>query len=272
METDDCIYVDEEKDEDDDSLPTANECMKLCETFAEFTETDKALAMMYLQQASWNLELALASFYDGTGDQAPATSKRSEHTRQPRPGRQIAPNSVSAATPVCTSDAQHAHLFRVLSWNIDGLSEKSCIFRTEAVINTIQTEVFHVVCLQEVVRATLSMLERDLSALYNIFYPSDAARRDYFPVICVLKHQAISVDPASFRVSLHRRIVYLFLQFFLCVQLVSSADPVIMQILSIFTVDVGGNPLQQNQGLFTPQEDVSGTTMSHRGKLSVTTL
>uniref|UniRef100_A0A0X3PLD9 Tyrosyl-DNA phosphodiesterase 2 n=2 Tax=Schistocephalus solidus TaxID=70667 RepID=A0A0X3PLD9_SCHSO len=203
METDDCICIEEEEDEAGDSLPPANECMKLCETFAEFTETDKALAMMYLQQTSWNLELALASFYDGTGDQAPTTTKRPEHANQPRPERLLPPNNVIATAvcaPVCTSDTQHAHLFRVLSWNIDGLSDKSCDFRTEAVIKIIQAEMFHVVCLQEVVRATLSMLERDLSVLYNIFYPSDVTRRDYFPVICVLKHPALCVDPASFRV------------------------------------------------------------------------
>ncbi|VDM05603.1 unnamed protein product [Schistocephalus solidus] len=81
METDDCICIEEEEDEAGDSLPPANECMKLCETFAEFTETDKALAMMYLQQTSWNLELALASFYDGTGDQAPTTTKSGQRRR-----------------------------------------------------------------------------------------------------------------------------------------------------------------------------------------------
>nr|VZI02021.1 unnamed protein product [Spirometra erinaceieuropaei] len=203
METDDCIYVDEEENGDGNPLPPADECMKLCETFAEFTETDKALAMMYLQQTSWNLELALAAFYDGTGDQAQVATKRHEHVKQSMSGRSLPPNSVATTTvfsPSGTSDTQHAHLFRVLSWNIDGLSAKSCGFRTEAVIKTVQTELFHVVCLQEVVGTTLSMLERDLSAVYNIFYPSDVARRDYFPAICVLKHPAIRVDPASFRV------------------------------------------------------------------------
>lgn len=36
-----------------------------------------------------------------------------------------------------TTDHQHAHLFRLLSWNIDGLSRPSRAFRTPEVINLI---------------------------------------------------------------------------------------------------------------------------------------
>ncbi len=42
-------------------LPSADQCMKLCESFVEFTETDKAMAMMFLQDNDWNLEVAVST-------------------------------------------------------------------------------------------------------------------------------------------------------------------------------------------------------------------
>lgn len=59
MDVDDCVIVDDDDDNEDDALhlPSAQTCMELCETFVEFTETDKPMAMMYLQQNQWDLEV-----------------------------------------------------------------------------------------------------------------------------------------------------------------------------------------------------------------------
>ena len=37
--------------------PTANECLEYCQTFAEVTDTNNAVGMMFLQQTSWNLDV-----------------------------------------------------------------------------------------------------------------------------------------------------------------------------------------------------------------------
>ncbi len=48
---------DGDSNDEESGLPSADECLQLCKTFADFTETDNALAMMFLQQHSWNLEV-----------------------------------------------------------------------------------------------------------------------------------------------------------------------------------------------------------------------
>lgn len=45
--------------QEDSEIPSAKDCLDMCETFAEFTETDKAMAMFFLQDHSWNLEVSI---------------------------------------------------------------------------------------------------------------------------------------------------------------------------------------------------------------------
>ena len=44
-------------DEDDANLPSAAECDRRCKEFAEITGTDTALAMFFLQDRQWSLEV-----------------------------------------------------------------------------------------------------------------------------------------------------------------------------------------------------------------------
>ena len=41
----------------DKFLPSASECNEQCHLFANITNTDTALAMMYLQDRQWNLQV-----------------------------------------------------------------------------------------------------------------------------------------------------------------------------------------------------------------------
>ncbi len=50
-----------EDEEDDENLPSGAECMKRCREFASITETDTALAMFYLQNNKWDLEVPFFS-------------------------------------------------------------------------------------------------------------------------------------------------------------------------------------------------------------------
>jgi len=53
---------DNEDEDDDENLPSGAECMKRCKEFASITETDTALAMFYLQNNKWDLEVLFMKF------------------------------------------------------------------------------------------------------------------------------------------------------------------------------------------------------------------
>lgn len=46
----------------DENLPSASECEERCQRFAEVTGTDTALAMFYLQDREWNLDVGSIYF------------------------------------------------------------------------------------------------------------------------------------------------------------------------------------------------------------------
>ena len=49
-----------DSDSDQDAnMPSGAECLKRCQQFAEITSTDKALAMFFLQNCKWDLEVNL---------------------------------------------------------------------------------------------------------------------------------------------------------------------------------------------------------------------
>ena len=51
----------EDKDVDEANLPSREECESRCQMFAEVTGTDSALAMFYLQDRDWDLQVSLTS-------------------------------------------------------------------------------------------------------------------------------------------------------------------------------------------------------------------
>lgn len=188
-----------------DDLPSEDECFKRCELFSQLTNTNNALAMMFLQQVSWNLEAAVERFYETMGG-LPERSRPQPQSWSSAPVIDLTSDSdelVVAKEGEETEevvDKQHAHLFRLLSWNIDGLSVQSRDFRTPAVVALIRSEKFHVVCLQEVVKESLAYIKEQLTSLYEVFHPQDVQRRDYFPIICILKHSGLSILPDTFKV------------------------------------------------------------------------
>lgn len=46
---------------EEQDLPPAAECEERCQRFAEVTGTDTALAMFFLQDHQWNLDVSMAS-------------------------------------------------------------------------------------------------------------------------------------------------------------------------------------------------------------------
>lgn len=43
---------------DEDDLPSADECQRRSVEFAKITQTDTALAMMFLQDTAWDLQVS----------------------------------------------------------------------------------------------------------------------------------------------------------------------------------------------------------------------
>ena len=65
----------ESDSEDDENRPSGAECLNRCKQFAEFTSTDSALAMYFLQNNKWDLENALNMFFRQTKQVAAPNSK-----------------------------------------------------------------------------------------------------------------------------------------------------------------------------------------------------
>nr|CDS25356.1 traf and tnf receptor associated protein [Hymenolepis microstoma] len=196
-------------EDDEANLPKPEECLRRCEMFASITNTDNALAMMFLQNRDWDLQLALSAYYENAELAEGNESGQDQFSSTMNSVIDLTSDNeevmvVSSEDEVTeekfeTTDHQHAHLFRLFSWNIDGLSKESLSFRTPEVINLILKEKFHVVCLQEVVPETLRSIKEKLNDLYKICHPS--LKGDYFPIICVLKHPGLSTVPNSFQVT-----------------------------------------------------------------------
>jgi len=51
-------------DDEDANLPPAAECDRRCKEFAEITGTDTALAMYFLQDRQWSLEVRIHCSHD----------------------------------------------------------------------------------------------------------------------------------------------------------------------------------------------------------------
>ena len=53
----------EYEDDDEENLPSGNECLQRCKEFATVTGTDSALAMFYLQDSKWDLQVFSLFYY-----------------------------------------------------------------------------------------------------------------------------------------------------------------------------------------------------------------
>lgn len=146
----------EPEDEVDPNLPSAAECDRRCKEFAAITCTDAALAMFLLQDREWNLERALAAYYND------ADSMSSGLVRSSVPALPCSSTTSSSSQP--TADVPAAFVdkepdrIRILSWNIDGLDQNNVITRTKGVCKTILAENPDVVFLQEVISKSLDVL------------------------------------------------------------------------------------------------------------------
>lgn len=140
---DSTVSLEDDDDEDDNSAPSGPECLELCKRFAEITETDRALAMFYLQDTKWNLDRALNEFFKQTGKSSDqATTSRSKvvacfdvaqldederrndgQSSKSKRSRQQSPEQIVSRDEEHEQDEDAQQHFKIMSWNIDGLDK-----------------------------------------------------------------------------------------------------------------------------------------------------
>ncbi|KAK3764218.1 hypothetical protein RRG08_044144 [Elysia crispata] len=175
-----------DKEEDDANLPSREECETRCQTFAEVTGTDSALAMFYLQDRDWDLQRSISDYFldqdknaHGSTGAAKAESRMSSQVTSKK--NSISTGSSSSATtsrsttdPDCVTlgpsvlQPEKEGLMRVLSWNIDGLDPDNLQSRTEGACSVLLQERPEVIFLQEVVHRSLSIIKSKLESHYTV--------------------------------------------------------------------------------------------------------
>lgn len=131
--------------DDDYDVPSRETCMERIDKFVAVTGTNEALAQMRLQRAKWDLEGAIERYFEKEAKALGVSTRLS-----------VKPPSQ----------------FTYLTWNIDGLDQKSLSDRTAAVVEQIEAAQVTIVCLQEVVPETLKFIKSKL-ANYQVFCDAD---------------------------------------------------------------------------------------------------
>lgn len=161
----------ESEEENSEPELSGAECLEICKKFAQITDTDRALAMFYLQDTKWDLERALNSFFkstetisgktgDGTTsskesakkvvacfdvaklneDELLAASKEIEESRPIKSRnddeRVVSCDQIVSEDKGKENEDQH---FKILSWNIDGLDKANLESRAHGVAKKIMT-------------------------------------------------------------------------------------------------------------------------------------
>ncbi|MES1905134.1 MAG: Tyrosyl-DNA phosphodiesterase 2 [Paramarteilia canceri] len=150
-------------------MSIAKNYSKLSEDFVQKTATDSACAMYFLQKNDWEIEEAISDFKNSNIFQSKKISKPS---------------------PNLEKDFEKD--FSILTWNIDGLDERSQKSRFSAVLLEIESLKPTVIHLQEVTETFLELFRSsNLALLYLVVEPEICDRTTYF--VCTLYSKDIEL-------------------------------------------------------------------------------
>ncbi|CAL4062743.1 unnamed protein product, partial [Meganyctiphanes norvegica] len=176
---DDILSVSEE---DDDDIPDVATCQVLVEEFASVTGTDEALAQFYLQDRKWDLERSVNAYFESrNGGGGIRVIKDGEE-----PELLVTFDSKMVSLLESSSgrvSTEAPDMFKLITWNLDGLDDKHLKKRTKAVANIIESEKPDIVFLQELVPVTFSYLENALPQYVFVAAGTD----DYFCATLLLR-------------------------------------------------------------------------------------
>lgn len=99
--------------------------------------------------------------------------------------------TAGVAAPQSTHDDEKVELFRLISWNVDGIHLPNLSVRINAICDSVIKEKAIFVLLQEVTEAVEEIIVRRLSGLFHIF--SGCVLVEYYTLILVAKRPYISV-------------------------------------------------------------------------------
>ncbi|XP_043238148.1 tyrosyl-DNA phosphodiesterase 2-like [Amphibalanus amphitrite] len=193
-------------DEEDANIPDADTCQARCVEFAKITGTDEACAQFFLQDHDWDLSRSLNSYFEArttgggvhvvpgsseasaiiTIDDAAASALENDRKR-PRASDGDSSDSADTSRPKLT--ATPPKRFSFITWNIDGLDDRSLKKRMKAVCKIIETEAPDIVFLQELTPNTYLYIEAKLPQ-YELF--SAGADRGYFTATLLRKFRVYS--------------------------------------------------------------------------------
>lgn len=168
------------EDNEDENLPSAAECEKRCQSFADITGTDTALAMFYLQDRNWNVEIAVNAFFEESNQDATAQNQGTKRGLSESANPEASSKQIKLA-----DDDPEPDRIRLLSWNIDGLDKPSAEKRTKEICNIIKKENPQAVLLQEVTPMTLPILQQNCPG-YRVI---PAGSTEYFTAIMLKNGQ-----------------------------------------------------------------------------------
>lgn len=202
-------------------------CQRLVEDFVERTQTNEALAQSFLQDVKWNLTAAINKFFDESGGIdgqkeifTGSISVKSKNSVGHSGGSQASSGAKSGsvakvgsdssvAVPevtIDTSDEEEAidssrkkvkrqrKEVILITYNIDGLSEKNRTVRTEAICRIIRETKADIVFLQEVVPSTEEKIKEILCEEYEIICGSGykGFKSEYF-ILSLFRRETVRV-------------------------------------------------------------------------------
>jgi len=162
------------------NLPSGAECLQRCNNFAELTKTDNALAMFYLQDVNWDLQRALEAYYGNTDknsskvvacfdiEKLNAEERRYEEEEEEVEEEEEDVEEETSAQASSNHQANENKHLKIMSWNIDGLDDKSLTYRCSGIVRTLKKEKPDIVFLQEVVASSYEVLKDTLRNEYSI--------------------------------------------------------------------------------------------------------
>ncbi|CAL1263402.1 unnamed protein product [Larinioides sclopetarius] len=178
-----------------EDIPEVAECQRLCEKFAEITETDEACAQFYLQDRKWNLEQSVHDFFEDRNNKGAVRVNDKKEAQVvvvvdgSNKGLAAAATAVLAESALCrnvgsssqkrasttsgeelNSDTKKIKTnLTFITWNIDGLNEKNLMLRTKAVCKAILNEQADIVFLQEIVPDSAEYFLKHLTDYHCLF-------------------------------------------------------------------------------------------------------
>lgn len=169
---------------EDDCNLTAQECQALIDNFIAVTDTNEPQAMQFLQQRNWNLEAALDDFFTQSNQVSKNRKSKSKASKvvnvvelsssddeveKGSPEKKVKHDGdVLPASSSETKSVSGRSDLILITWNIDGISDKNLVLRTEAVCKIIQDIKADIVFLQEVIPDSEKIIRNKLDKDYAI--------------------------------------------------------------------------------------------------------